>query len=184
MITVAELKRAVGIAASNNTRNSDLQACADAAVEWIQGKTGRYFGEPRATTQIIDGDGVSDTIYVTGIPAESPALVIRTWGSNEWDVVDAEDYDVETSRVIMREEPWPYGRRNIKAEYTEGYASGQAPADVHGAVLAVAVAMWKEQHSGGVQSESIAGYSYSLRNPGDLPTYARQTINRYRRVRI
>lgn len=184
MITVADLKRAVGIALSNTTRDQDLGLCVAAAIEWFSSQTGVWFGKPRERTLYFDGDGVADTLWLASDAADTPALVLETYSGSAWETVEVADYTIDGRMIIgANGTPWGYGRRNYRAVYTEGYAPGKGPEQARRAILAVAVAMWKETPRGDVQSESIGGYSYSLKNESAIPAFVRTTIGNFKRFR-
>lgn len=185
MITREEVKRALKIPPSNTTRDGDLDVVVAAAINWLQSKTGHYFGSLRQIVQRIDGDGYSDRIYLHQAPAATPAPIVETWNGAAWIVTAAPDYEIDGTRIILLNGAlWTKGTRNVRVTYSEGYASGQVPADDKRSALAVAVAMWKEIGRGDIQAENISGYSYTLKNENVLPTFVRETIRKYRRVRV
>jgi len=92
-----------------------------------------------------------------------------------------DDYQIDLDAGII------YGdqlrlHRSILVDYTAGYAT--IPTDVENAVISVAARLYRGRtRDPGVQSESLGGYSYSLRASGDLDASEKAMLNAYRRLR-
>ena len=92
-----------------------------------------------------------------------------------------DDYQIDLDRGMI------YGKtldryRSVLIDYTAGYAT--IPTDVENAVISVAARLYRGRtRDPGVQSESLGGYSYSLRASGDLDASEKAMLNAYRRLR-
>ena len=72
--------------------------------------------------------------------------------------------------------------RSILVDYTAGYAT--IPSDVENAVISVASRLYRNRtRDPGIQSESLGGYSYSLRSTADLDAEEKSMLSAYRRIR-
>lgn len=167
MISVTELKRVLGIAVTDTSRDIDLARIEAAALAKFERLTNRYFGEPKQVTTYISASGRSGRLYVDGPvivdgEADPPrALVISTRDGSTWTDTDAADYDIDVELIVLRDAFWPSGTRNIRVTYWTGYEAGSEPPEVRAAVLAITCDLWDEMQSGSAQSESLGGYSYT-----------------------
>jgi hypothetical protein len=92
-----------------------------------------------------------------------------------------EDYKVDFPTGVV------YGRQlrqyqSVVADYTAGYSV--VPYDVEQACLLIASRMFRSsKRDPSMQSESIGGYSYSLRSTGDTDSDARELLAHYKALR-
>lgn len=188
MIPTAEIKRALGIPTADTSRDTDIAYAEAAAVAYVERATGRYFGEPREFIQYFDGAQTA-ALYLDEPPlvdiygALLDPFEVASRAGATWTAAETDTYDIDGARVIAVDSVWASGSRNLRVTYTAGYEAGTEPADIRAAVLALAVAMFREQDAAGLQSESIGGYSYSLATT-TLDTTTKRTLHAWRRVLV
>lgn len=181
MITLATLKAHLGITTSAD--DAVLTALEQAAVEFVQNFTGRYFGPPDETTEIFDGVYPSRALYPLEVPFGTPAPVLESRNSdNTWTAIDPVDYELIGSGFYPLSD-FPTGTRNIRITYTRGYEAGEEPADIRAAVINIVGAMYSARGSGGMKSETIGGYSYTRGVLEDDPVLY-QSLSSWQRIRV
>ena len=80
-----------------------------------------------------------------------------------------------------------YGRqltayRSVLIDYTAGYAT--TPDDIEQAVLMIAASLFQgRKRDPNIASESLGGYSYSLRAPGQSQEEARSLLDAFKTLR-
>jgi hydrogenase/urease accessory protein HupE len=91
------------------------------------------------------------------------------------------DYMADMDRGII------YGRqlsryRSVLVEYTGGHAT--VPYDIEQATITLASRLyWARQRDSGVSSESLGGYSYSLRGAAEIDSEMRAMLSAWRTIR-
>ena len=92
-----------------------------------------------------------------------------------------EDYlaDLDTGVVYGRQLT---GYRSVLIDYTAGYAT--TPDDIEQAVLMIAASLFQgRKRDPNIASESLGGYSYSLRAPGQSQEEARSLLDAFKTLR-
>ncbi|MFA5604188.1 MAG: hypothetical protein WDA12_05010 [Bacilli bacterium] len=155
------------------------------AVAAIEKEVDWYFGEPRATEEILDGSSsrVKTDLFIRQYPVPGQPVVIseRSRIGSSWSVIPSSNYEFGgNGRVIIHVSFWPVGRRNIRVQYTEGFVS--MPGDVQQLALDMVGSRWKSRLLGGgpLKSESLGDYSYTL---GDLEGSGRDSGSAWGKVR-
>lgn len=202
LTSLANLKRHLGIPASDAAEDTFLQQTLVALDQVVLGWTGRKTFASAAATEYFDGTG-RETLCLARRPVTAIAGV---WvdgngrygygsgafpSSSAWNVGEhfvprslaADETNAGLLQSIRGE--WPEGRGNIKVTYTAGYAT--IPPDIELAVHQLA-AIIRESRSRGMvlNSETIGKYSYALLSgakvPGQGPDVvgAAGSLNRYR----
>jgi hypothetical protein len=182
-----ELKTLIGV--TTDDHDAVLTAVEAAVVAFVEGHTGRWFGAPAEFVGRFSG-GVG-VLWLAETPAADPAPVVETNDTGGWVAVDGDDYEVDGAALHHTGTGWPRGVRNIRVTYTAGYAPGEEPADIRGAVLDLVALRYRRLGKEGLSGESIGGYSYSVAashvfSGADLrlvPGLA-ATLDRWRRVRV
>ncbi len=101
--------------------------------------------------------------------------------------VDATDYAADTvaGRLISLEGYWNSGLRALKVEGYAGYTSTTAPAGLKTALVKLVAWLISSRGGGGVQSESVDGYSVTLEPMvGNMPQSIAALFDPYKRVGI
>lgn len=112
---------------------------------------------------------------MSGISLLTSSAYLGAWrgGFNNYQV------DLDTGIVYGKQ---LYGYRSMFIDYTAGYAT--VPYDVQEATTMIASRIYNgRKRDGGLSSESLGGYSYSLRASSDFDAEARELLAPYRRVR-
>jgi len=167
MIEVGLLKHWLKIEGS---RYDDILSRIEAeAVDLVSREVGHYFGPPRAAVEILDGRGVSLFLRETPVGGQ---VVISTRVSigAPWVVEPTENYELD-GRHVIHVSGWPIGRRNIRAEYNEGYAPGSEPPEIVRLVREIVESAWKFRGTGGAVSQNVEGISYVRAEVEKLPTF-------------
>ena len=133
IISLAEARNAIGIAAANTAKDEDLRAYIYAATPIMEDICG-----PILRTSVVETfDGGSDQINLLWWPLISVTSIVESYGSNyvrtltlqdifAVTAVDAFGYTVElktglvTRRVTGTASPFPRGRRNVQVAYVPG----------------------------------------------------------------
>lgn len=177
--------------------DGDTDTLIDSAIEFLQGETHRYFGEPKEFVEILEGSGTVH-LWLKEPPDTDQTVKVeeRFVSDDEWEEVDEDDYEVD-GRKLVRVDGGAWNRlrdargrvfhhiKQYRVTYTFGY--DDLPADVEEAV-ALLVKWRQEQMEQGVmmQSESLGDYSYTLLGPlarqNENPWVAKvnSVINRWR----
>lgn len=133
MIEWSELQNHIGASVDDGERDLIL-ALERAAVDYVQRKTGRFFGSPASTsfTKVLDGLG-DGFVRLPDKPNSITAVETRHAVDQTWQSEAVADFetDVEDERamwLIWTEDAFPAGRRTVRVTYTAGYTKGQEPA--------------------------------------------------------
>lgn len=181
LTTRAALKLYLGIDAADSGQDDLLDALIAYASERIESHCRRKFASA-AVTEYLDGTGISRLVLarrpvtaLTGVYEDSD----RDFGDDtEIDPDDLELYP-ETGLVAWTGGVFPRGTRNLKVEYTGGYAT--VPDDVAVACVKLAAAWYAHARSGadGLRRETLGDYSadYSGR---ELPANVEGALAPYR----
>lgn len=145
MIELAELRAVVGIHDPAHVADDAFLLDIEArAVAYLESETRRYFGPPAPITEVLDGSG-AQSLWLAETPAAAPALVLEARESDAWTAVSADDFTQE-GPALYHDTEWRKGARLYRATYTRGYAAGEEPAEVRGAVLQL-VHLWYTHRS-------------------------------------
>jgi len=91
------------------------------------------------------------------------------------------DYQVDLATGIVYGKQ-TYGYRSMFIDYTAGYA--RIPYDIQEATTMIASRIYNgRKRDTGVGSESLGGYSYSIRSSGEFDAEARDLLQTYKRAR-
>jgi hypothetical protein len=99
-----------------------------------------------------------------------PARPVQSVGSVSIDTdrvggeaVSSDDYRVDDAYIELLptadRDGWPTERRSVTVEWTHGYADGDEPDPINGAIIGLVRHALKEIESDGIESESIGGDS-------------------------
>jgi hypothetical protein len=155
---LGELKRMLSIDDADTTQDEALHRLLHAALLSLEGALNRRFGEVDSYTEYIDGSDRGRNLWLAEEP-DTGTLVLEEWDGSAWVTVAAGDFDIR-SNGLRRIDSDYWESKEYRATYTKGYDT--LPADVHQAVLAVAVAMYRATGNAGLRSETIGRYSYTM----------------------
>ena len=173
LATRAALKLYLGIDASDSDHDALLDALLAYASERIESHCRRAFASA-GVTEYLDGTGTSRLVLARR-PVTELAGVYEDSGREFGDDTKLIDLELalypETGVVERVGAVFPRGTRNIKAEYTGGYAA--IPDDVAIACVKLAAAWYAHARTGadGLATETLGGYAaeYSaLSLPADV----------------
>jgi hypothetical protein len=178
VISILDLKGHAGI--PHDADDDLLEAYEAAAVAAFQHDSGKYVGPPEAVTEYLNVNR-PERVLLLKDPALAEDLsvspnilapIVETVSSgDDYDIADEADYVVEGDRVIHLTGFWPWGFRAVRVTYWRGYAADTEPADVRQAVREIVAHMYEHR-------EAVTDL-----NLNEVPMGARQTIQRYRKVR-
>lgn len=116
------------------------------------------------------------------------ALTITTEpDSSAPSTVDSGDYavDSDAGTILSLNGYWPSGRRAVKVDGYAGYTSTTAPAGLKAALVKLVAWLLTSRGGGGVQSESVDGYSATMEPiVGNMPQSIAAMFDAYRRVSV
>lgn len=182
MITAADLRVLVGLDAADDSEDAQLLELEAAAVAFVEGQTGWFFGAEEAFEEIVIGDG-GPKLRLQSPPKALPATVAeRCYPGADATTITAADDDGYELRALRRPNPpvsWLHRKGGCGwacgAEYTVAYTRGyplsgdgsdeqawDAPEDVRKLVADIV----RFQHAArerdpALISETIGNYSYS-----------------------
>lgn len=145
-----------------------LEEMLDRAVAWVETQTGRYFGAPLPVTEYLTGTGGAD-LYLGERPRESedpdtPLVTVTEQcapGATPTAVtgfaVRASRYDAHLRRTDGQR--WTLGAE-YAVSYQRGYEVDHGPPDIEQLLLDWVALGIGTRGAEGLQSESLAGYSY------------------------
>lgn len=178
MLTLDEVKDWLEI--TDSADDDRLEALMNRAIEAVQRELDWYFGEPRATSETLDGTGRA-SLYLRQPPADGEVAVYeRTGPTYSWEVLETTEYEND-GRGLHHRSQWTRGHRNYRADYLEGFDS--PPGDVQQLTLDLIDAKWNADGHTGIRSESLGRYSYTLADLQELPQWA-TVRNNWKRGRI
>jgi hypothetical protein len=159
MVDLDVIKAYLGITVDDY--DDALTELRDRLVAVIERKLDWYFGPPRDAVEILNGPGRT-TLYLRQPPVGGVVTVYtRAWaGGDVWLILDPVEYEVLGRKLIHRSW-WPYGYRNIKVEYQEGFD------DPPGDIVQLLLDLMQQfvvvgAAAGDVKSERIGDYSYTI----------------------
>lgn len=139
-----------------------LEDLMERAIEAVQRELDWYFGDPRATVEILNGLGLP-TLWLRQPPVGAAVEVFdRSGPTAAWNTVDADLYELD-GRGVYHDSCWLRGFRNYRVEYEEGFDS--PPGDVQQFTLDLVAQKWLSPRGLAKKSEKLGRYSYTL---GDL----------------
>lgn len=209
--TRAEVKSYLGIASSNTTDDSLLDALLLRTTKLIQNYTGRDLLQTTYTDERYDGDGERD-LHLLAYPLITLTSVYddpdRDFDSES--LLDEDTSDVEGHYIIIRkgfvENPgiirrvdgvWAKGDQNIKVTYVAGYADANIPKDLVQAQIDWVSFIYRNKDARvGIDSYRIGQYSVTYKknssmgaqgsglSPALPPDEVRMVLDTYRDPRI
>jgi len=205
--TLGLLKQSLGI--TDASKDAQLTQAIQSAIDYVEGRTKRYFDEPKSRTDyrnwngdwqmVLDGH-IDDSLDANINPSEqfdpTTSLVIsqRPLGVGapaDWTaLVEGTDYERHDDYIQFLMPPvWP-SPLQLRFVYLDGYAS--APEDIKDVIVEVATDRFIQRElsasrTAGVTGEKLGDFSYSKNltvagtGAGVMSDRSKQTINRYRR---
>jgi hypothetical protein len=181
VIAIADLESFLGVAAGTDT--DLLLALEAAAVKLVENATHRYFGTATAVTEVYPGNNQRD-MYLLEPPtaATGVSIIYQGWPGDTTTSLASSDDDgwVLRDQHLTRKGGYVWDRTyEYKITYTRGYAltasaATGTPADIAAPddirqVVKMIVARWygggtPAEVLGGISSERIGDYSYTLAN--------------------
>lgn len=175
-----------------------LRALEARAVAFLEAQTGRYFGTPAATVEILDGWG-DEVLFLQEKVDESQAVTVEVNNGTSWVAEDAADYSIASphkasarGRIYLTNgDVFPEGVRNVRVSYSRGYAPANdpddgeldGPGDIVQATLDLVALKYRQRGEEGHSSAGIGGFSYSLADLDSIPGL-RETLDEWRGVSL
>jgi len=169
MIALTDLKAWLGITV--DTYDDMLTALEGRAVDFVERQLQWYFGQPRETTEYLDGTG-TPRMFLRQPPDDGVVvLAYRSGVGAAWTVAEEEDYEI-TGRGLYSAfaSVWYKGLRNYRAVYLEGFSD--PPGDIEQVVYSLVGAIWNRRDKEGYTSEKIGDYSYTLADLEEVAGWA------------
>jgi len=189
IVTLQQAKDWLGITVATAAQDAALtglivrmQAVIERELDW-------YFDVARAVTEYFDGHERA-TLFLRQPPVDAEDVVVSTRtgvGYTDWEeLILGTDYEVD-QRKLIHASYWPYGGRNIKAEYQEGFTV--PPGDIVQVLLeSLEDRVITAAAAGATDSETLGDYSYNLGDvsAADLERAGSwsEVLNHWRRGRI
>lgn len=172
MISAEKIRNYLGI--EDDAYDEELLELRDRIQAVIEKKLDWYFGPPRVVKEYIDGSGTN--LLILRQPPVDPLEVVIMQSLSLYfgvptDLVSAADYEVDGRKVYHLTSYWYKGRRNITAEYEEGWDEDTGPGDIQQLLLELMesrVTIGSTATAGDVTSETIGDYSYTIDSDGDI----------------
>jgi hypothetical protein len=171
MIALAELRVRCGLDAGDTSKDATLTSMEAGAVQWIEAYTGRHFGAVAAQTEVLDGGGPA--LWLSSDPNPAGAVTgVDEWDASSlaWEALEAAAYRVEGRRLFRSSgEAWTHGYGRWRVRYPAGYAAGSEPPTIRECVISLVRSAFGRESTatGGVKSEKIGDYGYTLEDAGD-----------------
>jgi uncharacterized phiE125 gp8 family phage protein len=161
LTTRDDLKRYLGIDASDTSRDDLLDDLIAYASERIESYCARRFAS-EDVTEYIDGPGTTELVLARRPVTELTS--VRLDASREF----PEESELDESELVLHAESgvlerdgavFPRGASNVRVEYTAGHAA--VPEDLALAAIKLAAAWYAHARSGadGFDRETLGGYS-------------------------
>lgn len=203
MISLEELKIWLEVASDDSSFDTVLTQLEEAAVAFVQRKTGRYFGPVGQVTERLRGSG-GERLWLAEAPTSDPTVVLE-YASPGADPVTIDAADAAGFLVRKATGPtdtndgWLVRKggavwdpcREYEVTYQRGYQEGQEPADIRQVVIGLCALRWGMKGREGLRSEQRGDQSYAMPafyvySDGDLKLIpgAYSTIELWRRRRV
>ena len=200
MLTIFEVKAWLDIPSDDSSQDANLLALEAEIASFIERQTGRSFGAVASVDEVLDGTG-REVLYLAEVPAVGTlVLSYRAGIGSPWVALPSTAFEVDGRRVFAGSagagdfliagsedgSHWRTGSRIYRAQYTAGYATGSAPADVKLAAKTLLSSIWTRRGSEGVSSESDGLTSTSYGGTSVEAAFAavptvQKTLNAWRR---
>lgn len=171
MISIAELKQHLKITSTDE--DLLLAELEEAAVQFVETQTGRYFGPARSVTEYLRAAG--DSLFLHEAPIGEVTVQRRSSATATAEAVEATEFAVRGRRLVK---PAGWGTSEYEVTYSVGYEEGAQPEDIRGAVRDLVALAYRGRD--GIVSETTGGYSYRLAD-ADSVSGLRDTLRAYRR---
>lgn len=193
LVSLDELRAAIGAADGGPGQDANLEKCIDRATAWLENETNRKFITRGNTTEyhtVRDGEHtirVAEWPITTVVSVHETTTIPRTYGATAL-LVDGTDYRVVKELGLIRRissaelTRWQTGYQAIKVIYTYGYAtSASVPEDLKQIALFVAISMFKETDRARWGVSSVTdGLGTVTRYLGYLPPDMKSRLDGYR----
>jgi hypothetical protein len=169
MIEVSELKEWLEIADSDSAYDGLLLSLEERAVAFVEAQTDRYFRAPVDVTEFHTGRGWP-ILTLSAIANVAPTTVTeRPYPGGTDTVITASADDgfvvrpgTRMTRLIRKNGLAWIDCYEYEITFKRGYTTGQEPGDIRQLVIDLVSLKFglRDSAGGGIQSESIGGYSY------------------------
>mgnify|MGYP000879352831 CR=1 FL=1 len=162
--------------------------------EYLQSYLGGRSLEEAEYTEYYDGDG-SNLLLLRQFPVASVTSLSYKSGTNTspiWNLIDPNNYNVDTRSGIIKNAPLPGGTQNIKVVYTAGYkidfpnryttANHTLPHDLWMIATQLVAKVFDTRFSQGKINESVEGQSVNW--TFSLTDEMKSSLSRYSQGRI
>jgi len=164
---------------TDTTRDDVLQALMDRAQEAVERYTDWYFGAPRDTSEIVNGNG-RPRMWLKQYPVDGAVVAYEREGVGyAWVAIDTDLWEVN-GREVLAAGVFTAGLRNFRFDYQEGFDT--MPGEIEQLLLDMVKQKWNEGTRVGVVSETLGRYSYSLGDLESMPGWS-NVVNTWVRKR-
>ena len=161
MLDLQVIKDWLGITTSDY--DTPLTELRDRLTERIQRRLDWYFGPPRPVVEYLNGQG-RPTVFLRQPPVGGVVAMAYRSSPTEWLAYPTDEFFVDNRKVINTAVGfWPYGTRNLRATYEEGFET--PPGDIAQLLLDLMqanVTTTSGAAGGNVTSEKLGDYSYTI----------------------
>jgi hypothetical protein len=169
VIDIFALRDHVGVEGPEH--DDALLAMERAGVAHASALTNRYFGPLEETTEVLAGTGTA-TMWLRDVPVGDVEVVQAYSVGDPGEAIDAAGdlgYVVRDGDKLVRKSGTWHPRYEYRVTYTRGYAAGTEPDVVKMFVLQYIAREWFNRKTGGLQSETMGGYTYTVSRDGGGP---------------
>lgn len=164
-VSLDDVKDRLGVTGSDD--DATLTDLGEGLFAWMERETGRKLNGSGSVSYYVNGPGspilwLHDPDPTSLTISERDSVTAKTFteiGSVDYEVDGRKVHRIGTSSGISQTSVWPRGVRNLKVEYTAGYADGELPSDLRSLFLALMQALWNVREDLGIKSEEIGDYS-------------------------
>ena len=141
------------------------------AVDFVEGRTGRYFGVDQSFTEVLAGTG-DDTLWLNEEPASLTSVEWRGGVGDSYTAIatgDADGWEL-LGRRVRRNDGYAWQRsREYRVIYTHGYGTAAEPGEIRQLVLDLTKLAWDARDTNlAITSERKGGQSYTRSDMTDL----------------
>lgn len=198
LVTATRLAQLPSLATVDATLLGVLADAATAVFENLCNRADCGFEEDSVTGEVYDGEG-DDVLFLKRTPISVVSKVYVRESDDTWTTLDNAADDLfyihsDTGEIRFALAPstlaaWSYfpaGFRNIKADYTGGYAVADVPADMQQAVCEIAAVCYASSSGGQIQSEHLGDYgaTFAKATEQGLPPLTAAVVAKYRRLAL
>lgn len=188
----SDVKEYLNISAS--TYDVLIEKLVYGVTEFIQGYLGGRYLKESTITELQDGENISNQIILKQYPVSSVTSLSYKSGSNSsptWNVISADNYDVNLPAGLIKRVGIPTGVQNVKIIYVAGYkidfanrytSTHTLPHDLSLVATQLVAKIFDKRFSEGKTNEAVEGQSVAWTY--QLSEEMKATLGKYQHNRL